>query len=294
MDNSLDVADPVAQAGRGLVLAAPAKINLNLLVGPRRPDGFHDVDSFVARITLYDTVELQPRDDGQLRLEVLGPDCGPPDRNLALQAARLLAGDAPRGADIRLTKRIPLGAGLGGGSSDAAAALAGLNRLWGLHLPAHRLAEMGAALGSDVPLFLGPPAARVTGRGELVRPVEVHPFHAVLLLPGLHVPTADVYRAFDTLPPAAGGQLDEALLASPPSAWRGLLVNDLLPAAQLVCPALAAWREAITRAGLPVSMSGSGSSLFLLCDDHPQALAARRMLPPSLAASCLLVRNEPC
>ena len=126
-------------ADGGLRVAAPAKINLDLLVGPRRPDGYHDIDSLVAKITLYDELAARLREDGPVGLHCEGLDCGPIEENLALRAARLLAERAGRrvgGAEIRLAKAIPPGRGLGGGSSDAAAALVALDELWRLGLPA--------------------------------------------------------------------------------------------------------------------------------------------------------------
>ncbi|MCY2925120.1 MAG: 4-(cytidine 5'-diphospho)-2-C-methyl-D-erythritol kinase, partial [Planctomycetota bacterium] len=248
-------------------MSAPAKINLNLLVAPPRSDGFHPLDSYVARIDLFDTVELSPRRDGRITLACLGADCGPVESNLAYRAAVALAKFAPRGGvDIRLTKRIPPGAGLGGGSSDAATVLAGLNRLWNLAIEPGELSAIAATLGSDVPLFLAPPAARMTGRGEILRPVTCFPFHAILCLPGLHVPTPAVFGRFDALPHQPIAQLDEALLAGPPSAWRDRLVNQLAPAAHDVCPALDAWHDALAATRLPVCLSGSGSAMFILFD----------------------------
>lgn len=285
--------------GGPLVLPAPAKVNLNLLVGPPRPDGYHPIDSYVARITLCDTVELAPRDDGQVTLECLGADCGPDQSNLAYRAATALAalpgasGEKTRGVDIRLTKRIPPGAGLGGGSSDAATVLMGLNRLWGLDLPPAALVPIAAGLGSDVPLFLGPPAVRMTGRGEIVRPAEVFDFWALLCLPALHVPTPAVYRRFDALPAQSLTQLDGATLAGPASAWRGRLVNQLAPAAHAVCPALEGWRDRLAQLHLPVCLSGSGAAMFILFDDQPAARSAMDALPAPVRKVCQVVRLSP-
>ncbi|MCY2931547.1 MAG: 4-(cytidine 5'-diphospho)-2-C-methyl-D-erythritol kinase [Planctomycetota bacterium] len=279
-----------------MTLNAPAKINLNLLVGPPRSDGYHPIDSYVARITLCDTVELAARDDARVTIECLGADCGPGPSNLAYRAAAALAGlpgkKAP-GVDIRLTKRIPPGAGLGGGSSDAATVLMGLNRLWGLDLSPAALASVAAGLGSDVPLFLGPPAVRMTGRGEIVQPAEVFDFWSILCLPALHVPTPAVYRQFDALPAVALTQLDGAILAGPPSAWRGRLVNQLTPAAHAVCPALDAWRDQLARLRLPVCLSGSGAAMFILFDDETSARSAMESLGAPVRDVCQVVQLSP-
>jgi 4-diphosphocytidyl-2-C-methyl-D-erythritol kinase len=294
-DSPSEPAAPVAvqPRGAGLVLAAPAKINLNLLVAPARLDGYHPIDSYAARITLYDTVDLQPRRDSEIRLECVTAGCGPPQANLAVRAARLMATDTGAGVDIRLTKGIPPGAGLGGGSSDAAAVLRGLNQLWNMGRSRQELAVLAAALGSDVPLFLGPPAVRMTGCGERIEPVEVWPFWAVLLLPALPVATAEVYRQFDRRPAPAARQVEASLLGRPPSTWRGAMVNHLREPAERVCPQLAAWREKLTRLSLPVCLSGSGSSMFVLCDDRAEAHSVLGRLPPDVRKSCLVVRLNP-
>lgn len=305
----------------GLRLAAPAKINLDLYVGPRRPDGFHPLDSLVAKVTLYDEIILRPRQDGLITLRCDGADCGPDDKNLALRAARLLAeyahshagdssGVASRdpGVDIVLTKSIPPGKGLGGGSSDAAAVLTGLNELWALGLPAPRLAELAAALGSDVPLFLGPPAGRMTGRGEHLAPAAVHEFLAVIHMPPVVCPTAQVYRRFDELvgqgpgpaeptaaaPFAAPPRDFPAMLGTPPGSWRGSLRNDLAAPAFQVSPDLRRTHEALAAAvGRPVSVTGSGSGLFVLCDDPAEAADVFRRLPADLPGRTVCVRPNP-
>ena len=257
----------------GLRVRAPAKINLNLLVGPRREDGFHDVDSLVAKVTLYDRVGLHGRSDRDVTFTCAGCDCGPDEANLAYHAARLLMDETGgSGVDIVLAKEIPPGKGLGGGSSDAAATLIGLNELWSLGLSQGELAALAGRLGSDVPLFLGPPAVRVTGRGECVEAIEVHAFVAVLVLPRIACATVEVYQAFDDAPEPMGQQLSPELLQRAPSGWRDLLVNQLSAAASRVQPELAdLMAEVHARTGLPVCLTGSGSALFILCDTPAEA-----------------------
>lgn len=274
-----------------LQLAAPAKINLNLLVGPPRQDGYHPIDSFVAKVTLYDHLRLSPRDDGHIVLHCTGADCGDPADNLALRAARLLAETRTvPGATMELAKHIPPGSGLGGGSSDAAAALVGLNELWGLGLPPERLVEAAGQLGSDVPLFLGPQASRMTGRGETLTAVPAYPFWAVLLLLDSPCPTAEAYRAFDRLPCQPQQQLDPSVLASPPSRWRGRMRNQLLDAAFGVCEPLGAAYERLCRVlPVPVSMTGSGSALFALCDDLLEVQKVYAAVPQDLRGGCRIV-----
>ncbi len=278
----------------GLIVNAPAKINLNLLVGARGDDGYHSLDSLAAKVTFYDRIELRPRDDGAIKLECVGFDCGPNEDNLALRAARLVAGGPDAGGvDITLAKSIPPGRGLGGGSSDAAAVLAGLNDIWKLGMGTRELGELGAELGSDVPLLLGPPAARMTGRGQHIEPVDVHDFVAVLHLPDFACSTTEVYRAFDAGPEAAGRQLDLEVLSQPPSQWRELLVNQLTDAASSVCDGLERTLAAISQAFPHARMTGSGSGVFILCDGGAEASATLAAIPEDIRPQCVAVRNNP-
>ena len=280
----------------GLLLHAPAKINLNLLVSPRGRDGFHPIDSIVAKITLYDSIELRPRSDGQVVLTCSGADCGPPEHNLVTRAAGLMtAGRDVCGVDIKLNKVIPPGAGLGGGSSDAAATLRGLNEVWGLELGAADMGAMAGELGSDVPLFLGPPAARMTGRGECVERLEVGEFTAVLLMGSLVCSTVEVYKAYDRLGAGISEQLDAGLLAAGgPSLWRRRLENDLTEAALDVCRELSLLRSRVQAAvDIPVHMTGSGSAIFILCDDLAEARAVVSRFDDDLQDMCVIVGRNP-
>jgi len=292
---SLAARSRISVSADGLRVLAPAKINLNLLVGPRRADGYHPLDSVVAKVTLYDEIALRSRGDGQITFSCHGADCGPDEHNLALRAARALAnGRKVPGADIVLHKVIPPGKGLGGGSSDAAAVLAGLNELWRLGLGNAELSSLAAGLGSDAPLFFGPAALRMTGRGERIEPVSVHPFVTVLWMGEPACSTTAVYQAFDRQGPAMGRQLDVALLAQPPSRWRGLLVNQLAPAAEELFPPLRRIRQEMAGAvGQDVGMTGSGSALFILCDDLEEAHRVLAALAGRFQRECLLVCSNP-
>ena len=338
---------------RRLRLWAPAKINLDLLVGAVMADGFHRLDSRVAKITFYDQIDLHLRDDGEITFtcshapDAEQPNCGPDEDNLALRAAGLMCqGRSVAGADVTLVKHIPPGKGLGGGSSDAAAMLMGLNELWSLHLPMAELAEMAEQLGSDVPLFLGPSAVRITGRGENITPIAVRPFCVVLYLPAGACPTGDVYRTFDqsfgdtrsltvclpiagqvaargeaalppsqadderanecepkgaatvreradTSMPSSSRPAASTLSESPPSRWRGQMTNDLSLAASVVCSEMAEARERLSAAvGPPVCVTGSGSGLFVLCDDQPEAAAVAADVPDDMKARCLIAQSN--
>jgi 4-diphosphocytidyl-2-C-methyl-D-erythritol kinase len=264
-------------------LRAPAKINLHLRVGPARPDGFHPLVSWMTTISLFDTLEFQSTHSHGVMLRCDDPALPTDETNLVMKAARaLVSGLAPQrqhslgGVEITLHKRIPSQAGLGGGSSDARAALVGLNRLWQLDLTSQQLAEIGAQLGSDVAFFQHGPSSVCTSRGEIVRSIPVPKAKwAALILPSIRLSTPLVYRRFDELnrevewddQPAwhQWAQLSARLLLP-------RLINDLEPAAFSLEPKLALLREQIERIiDRPVKMSGSGSSLFTLFDEQKEA-----------------------
>jgi 4-diphosphocytidyl-2-C-methyl-D-erythritol kinase len=259
-----------------VVAWAPAKVNLYLEVLGKRPDGYHDIDTLMAAVSLFDTLVFKEDPSGALSLRCDHPGLSDGPDNLVLRAARLLQEHAGRGrgASIRLAKRIPLAAGLAGGSTDAAAALAGLNRLWRLGLGDAELAALGAKVGSDVAFFFATPAARCTGRGEIVAPLAPgRTLWLVLLSPAEGLSTAEVYRGVTV--PAEPGSADaacDALRSGDVERLAGLLHNRLQGPAERLCPAVARWRrrlEGLRPAG--ALMSGSGSSLFALCRDHREA-----------------------
>jgi 4-diphosphocytidyl-2-C-methyl-D-erythritol kinase len=240
---------------------APAKLNRFLAVLGRRADGFHELELVTTVLEgvpgLSDSLEGEPA--ALLSLEIDGPESEglqPGESNLVLRAWRLLEADAGRSlpARLRLKKRIPHGAGLGGGSSDAAAALRLGNEMFSLELSDTRLLELASALGSDVPLFLLGGTVLGLGRGERVFPLRSIPLEPILLVhPKLHVATASVYQALRQvgLPfPAPLPALAEG--GSPP--WR----NDLTGAAVFVCPPLVEIREALLASGGEPMLCGSG------------------------------------
>ena len=243
-------------------LAAHAKVNLTLEVLGTRPDGYHELRSVVTTIPLHDDVELLDAPAGEMTVEMSGDGMEVPhvpcEENLAVRAARALAAAAgvSRGVHIRIVKRIPVGAGLGGGSADAAAVLNGLNELWGMGLPKERLCEIGAEVGSDVPALVLGGVVLMEGRGERVRALlqrarrplsqSVGPFddNFVLRVPPIYASTARVYAEFR-------------------EEDRGKCRNDLQPAACRLYPAIAETIAEMEAEGLEdVQMTGSGSAVF--------------------------------
>lgn len=260
-------------------IQAYAKLNLGLRVFPARPDGFHDLETWMLRISWHDTLQVEAAD--KLELQITGKSEGvpaDPQKNLAGRAALALAkaaGMEPRGRII-LHKVLPAGGGIGGGSADAAATLVALNQFWKLNWEPTRLEEIAATLGSDIPFFIRGIPSLCTGRGEIMTPLAPQrPLFAVLLIPPFGCPTKDVYQAFDR-----GVQ---HMPARPPTDWQKcavasanelseLLVNDLEPAAFSVAPGLAALRERAAKIlNRRVHLTGSGSTLFVLFDSRAAA-----------------------
>jgi 4-diphosphocytidyl-2-C-methyl-D-erythritol kinase len=175
---------------------APAKLNLFLHVTGRRPDGYHELQTLFQLIDLSDRVSLSVTDDGRIERPA-GPAGVDPDSDLTVRAARALqaATGCRAGASIRIAKRIPMGGGLGGGSSDAATVLLALNHLWGCGLPVDELARLGLPLGADVPVFVRGSSAWAEGVGEQLVPVELPERWYVVIHPGVAVPTRDVFQS---------------------------------------------------------------------------------------------------
>lgn len=259
---------------------APAKVNLTLRVLGRRADGYHELVSLVAFAGSGDRLSLRPGPPG---LTVAGPnagDAGPAEANLVLRAAAALAARVPglAGGHFHLAKHLPVAAGLGGGSADAAAALRALARLNGLSLEDPRLREAALEAGSDVPACLFGAACLMTGRGEGIAPVAIPRFGLVLVNPRVPVATANVFRLLALAP----GEVRSSVPAPPPADRAALLdflagePNDLEPAAYSLAPVLAEVAAALeaTAGRRLVRMSGSGATMFALYDDCRAAAAA--------------------
>jgi 4-diphosphocytidyl-2-C-methyl-D-erythritol kinase len=266
----------IERRGDAVVAWAPAKINLFLEVLARRPDGYHEIATLMVAVSLYDTLVCEPATTDMLELTCDNDELSVGPDNLILRAGELLRKDAgvPHGAGLRLSKRIPMAAGLAGGSTDAAAALAGLNVLWNLGLSKSRLAELASQLGSDVPFFFDTPAAWCTGRGEKVQALEVpRPLWFVLACPNVGLSTAEVYsKGVVPEAPSDGALIRQALAAGDPQELGRLLHNRLQEAADRIRPELVLVRNRLQMAG-PAGclMSGSGTSCFALCRDEGEA-----------------------
>ena len=260
------------------MLKTAAKVNLTLEVLGRRADGYHEIATVMQAVDLSDRITLDEAHD--LTLWSSHRDVPTDSRNLALRAAEALrqAAGIEAGARIRLDKHIPVAAGLGGGSSDAAAVLLGLNRLWRLRWPVERLEAIAATLGSDVPFFLHGGAALATGRGEKVAPLRGRGLALVLVNPKRPASTAEMYARVTAAMYTDGGATRALVgnLRRSPARIAASLYNGLEAAAAGVFPQIAQMRAALLAAGaLGTLMSGSGPTVFGVARSYEQARQIR-------------------
>jgi 4-diphosphocytidyl-2-C-methyl-D-erythritol kinase len=297
-DDGVGAGVPPAPDAR-VEVAAPAKINLALLVGPLRSDGYREIFSPMLPVTLADLVTARPAPAGAgLAVEC---EVAPGEVNLAARAVRELERRLERRFDLRLTiaKRVPAAAGLGGGSSDAVAAIVAVERLFGLELPVRLRYEVAGAVGSDVPFFLWPGPQLAMGRGTVLKEIALPgPLHIVIALPGLAVATADVYRWFGERPSAPPNPAAErrAFVARTQALYTALVAarrprdlaavvgNDLEEPVLARHPLIGELEAGLRRAGaFAAAMSGSGSGVFGLFASAASAQRALAALAPTPA-----------
>ncbi|MBI5890105.1 MAG: 4-(cytidine 5'-diphospho)-2-C-methyl-D-erythritol kinase [Nitrosomonadales bacterium] len=266
-----------------LTCPAPAKLNLFLHVVGRRADGYHLLQTLFRFIDLNDTLHFTLRQDGDVhRINAL--DGVPPEQDLCVRAARLLQQETgcKSGVDIELEKRIPMGGGLGGGSSDAATTLLALNRLWGLGLTRERLMQLGLSLGADVPVFVFGENAFAEGVGEQLQPYPLAEAWYVVLCPPVQVPTAQIFGH----PELTRNTISMTMRALPKGLYfraegRNGLKNDLQAVACKLYPEVAehlAWLAGFA----PARMTGSGACVFAEFATEKEAQAVMRQLPPNM------------
>jgi 4-diphosphocytidyl-2-C-methyl-D-erythritol kinase len=263
---------------------APAKVNLSLRILGRRDDGFHEIETFIAPISLHDEIKIEKKRSG-LRFRCDDPSVPAGEENLVVRAAKdfFQATKVKGGASIVLRKKIPQGAGLGGGSSDAAATLLALNQLFETNLPREALAELGSKIGSDIPFFIFQSAALCRGRGELITPQKLKEQLSILLLkPGFAVPTSWAYSRWKD-----SRQLPD--VSYEPGEFAGhTFVNDLeRPVFEkfVFLAQMKRWLSKQPEVGAAL-MSGSGSTVFAVLranlDADPLAMRAQQELDPEL------------
>ena len=257
---------------------APAKLNLFLRIPGRRADGYHLLQTVFRLLDWGDEVSLRPRADGRVvRLGESAAGVAPAD-DLMVRAANLLKkeADCTEGVDIRVEKCIPVGGGFGGGSSDAATVLVALDRMWGSDLGPDRLAALGLQLGADVPVFVRGRNAWAEGVGEQLTPLELPPAWYLLVDPGVHVKTAELFRAAELTRDAAPATISDFVSGVP-------LGNAFEPVLRGREPAIEAVFAALSRVGTP-HLTGSGSGCFVEFATREAAEAALAGLPDGMKA----------
>ncbi|MBL8520603.1 MAG: 4-(cytidine 5'-diphospho)-2-C-methyl-D-erythritol kinase [Betaproteobacteria bacterium] len=270
-------------SAHSLRIQAPAKLNLFLHVNGRRSDGYHLLQTVFVMIDHMDVLDIAVRPDGQIRLTT-PLDGVPAESDLTVRAARALqlASASSLGADLAVDKRIPMGGGLGGGSSDAAAALLALNRLWRLDWPLDRLAALGVKLGADVPFFVRGCAAWGEGVGDVLTPVEVPAWWYVVLTPDVHVPTPWVFGR-----PELTRNSTPLKIADFSASGLGQCRNDLQPVVLKAFPKVAQAWDALDQAAARTSvfgarMTGSGACIFAAFETRQAARETLERVRPGI------------
>jgi 4-diphosphocytidyl-2-C-methyl-D-erythritol kinase len=279
-------------------VAAPAKLNLFLHVTGRRADGYHLLQSVFVLIDWHDSLDFELRDDGRLTRQDFGTAL--PADDLCLRAARALqsASGSPLGVDVTIRKRVPWGAGMGGGSSDAASTLLALNRLWGLNWPRKRLLELGLTLGADVPFFVGGQNAFVEGIGEQLTAVPIPPAWLAVVKPAAAIETRAIFTspllARDTEAVILSGFLADTS-GSVRRVLEGFGRNDLQPPAEASCADVVHASERLRQRFGNSRMTGSGSAVFARAGTGAEPIAAMPAdLPPGwVGRMCRSLEQHP-
>jgi 4-diphosphocytidyl-2-C-methyl-D-erythritol kinase len=297
-----DCKEQIESIGNALLVRAPAKINLTLLIAGKRPDGFHEIETIMAKVDLFDELLIEPADKKGIELICKGPHWAPQSKeNLVYHACELLLNSTHQSADIKitLTKNIPAGSGLGSASSDAAAAIIGLNQYLNLSVNNRELSKLAPILGSDVAFFFGPPIALCTGKGEKVKKIEEKfDFSAFLLLPNVSVSTKRIYGNYSHDPDlyeTLSGKIKEHIRKNRIDLAANLCVNMLEKDCFDLYKELDALKqkvESITKRHW--CLSGSGSAMFCLLQnkDAMQVGGIKHKLDQINGCKSLIVRKN--
>jgi len=296
---------------RSITVHAPAKLNLFLSIDHKRSDGFHDITSLMLSVGIYDTLAFTEEPSSEVELRVVEANSFLPQQaqvqtcipsgedNLVVRAIRLLQAKTGerRGIRIQLIKRIPSEAGLGGGSSDAAATLFAANKLWQLGLSLNELRELAAELGSDIPFFLTESTSAICrGRGEIIEPVSVpHCLHFVVVRPSSGLSTADVYRHCRVGNHSADqiGQLVDNLASGQFHSLSSLMLNDLQAPAEKLNSEILILKDYFSKQSvLGHMMSGSGTAYFGICHNSAQARQIAARLRSTIKGRIFVVQNR--
>lgn len=294
--------DQFETIGNNLLVRAPAKINLSLLIAGKRPDGFHELETIMAKVNFYDEILIEKSSKAGIKLTCDGPQWAPEgEENLTYKAAKLLMDTCGRwaGTKITLTKNIPAGSGLGSASSDAAATLIGLNKYLDSKLPNAELAKLAAQLGSDVAFFLDGPLAFCTGKGEKIKKLDENfDFLALLFLPAVNASTQKVYANYkhnQALYKKLHTQINSSLRKNKVDLVTKMCANMLEMSCFSLYTELADLKAKIESSGSrPLCLSGSGSAMFYIIDncDIEKGRTHQKLLEKQTGCKAVLVSNN--
>jgi 4-diphosphocytidyl-2-C-methyl-D-erythritol kinase len=294
--------EQITTVDEGLLVLAPAKINLSLLIAGKRPDGFHEIETVMAKVDFFDEILIQQGQKDGIELDCKGPNWAPQAKeNLIYTACEMLLDDYRSQANIKitLTKNIPAGTGLGSASSDAAAALIGVNKFLQLGVEPQRLKEMAAKLGSDVAFFLDGPQAFCTGKGEKIKKLaENFNFLALLILTDVSVSTKKVYdncEANQPLYEKLNNRIKRLLQKNRIDTVSKMCANMLQTSCFSLYKGLAELKAEIESLGIrPLCLSGSGSAMFYIIDngDEEKARENKRKLEEKIGCKSVIVSNN--
>jgi 4-diphosphocytidyl-2-C-methyl-D-erythritol kinase len=298
----MDSKEQITTVGDGLLVLAPAKINLSLLIAGKRPDGFHEIETIMAKIDRYDEILIQPSCQTGIELICKGPNWAPAgEDNLVYRAAKSLLESRGLKPDVKitLTKNIPAGTGLGSASSDAAATLIGINHFFKFNLDQKNLFESAAKLGSDVAFFLNGPLAFCTGKGEKVKKLdEIFNFLALLILPDVSVSTKKVYANYrhnHQLYKKLNIRIKNHILKNRIDLAVKMCTNMLAESCFDLEESLAELKGKIESLSIgPCYLSGSGSAMFCIIEsgDEDEAREGMRKLAENIGCKSIIVRNN--
>jgi 4-diphosphocytidyl-2-C-methyl-D-erythritol kinase len=287
---------------KGLLVRAPAKINLSLLIADKRPDGFHDIETLMAKVNFYDEILIEPGEKAGIELVCNGPHWSPEGKdNLVYQACEMLLESCGVWTDIKitLTKNIPAGSGLGSASSDAAATLIGIDKYLELGLGNRQLAKLAVQLGSDVAFFLGGPLAFCSGKGEKIKKItKKFPFSALLVLPDISVSTKKVYANYKPDHPLyerLSKKINRHLEENRIDLVSQMRANMLRISCFSLYGELAELKARIEALGTGYwCLSGSGSTLFCIIGnrDEKRASKIKHQLIENIGCACIIVSNN--
>ena len=293
--------DQFTEIAGSLLIRAPAKLNLSLLISGKRPDGYHEIETVMAKIDLYDQLLFEPGQTPGIELVCQGPRWAPEgDQNLVYQACKMLydsAGATPA-IKVTLTKNIPAASGLGGASSDAAAALLGLNRFAKLGIDHDKIFETATQLGSDVPFFLGGPLALCKGRGEKIEQFsQKFPFKAILILPDIRVSTQNIYDNYThnhQLYDKFSSKINIFITQKKFDLLTKVCANMLAKSCFQLYEQLADLKSRAEALGIgPFCLSGSGSAMYCVLDCNDEdAKHYQLMLKDVVGCESIIVNNN--